>query len=103
MQTLDPTKVSFTQSSVSHGKAGASYNLDTLVQSMSTDGWVGKPIDVVAMPDGTLASIDNTRVLAVRQAGINVEANVRGFDEAITELPVEFRLPSSRAYAAFSC
>ncbi len=85
MQTLDPTTVSFTQSSVSYGKAGASYNLDTLVQSMSKDGWTGKPIDVVAMPDGTLASIDNTRVLAARQAGISVEANVRGFDEAITD------------------
>ncbi len=85
LQTLDPTTVSFTQSSVSYGKAGASYNLDTLVQSMSKDGWVGKPIDVVAMPDGTLASIDNTRVLAARQARINVEANVRGFDEAITD------------------
>ena len=85
LQTLDPTRVGFTQSSVSFGKAGASYNLDTLVKSMSTDGWVGKPIDVVAMPDGTLASIDNTRVLAARRAGIDVEANVRGFDEAITD------------------
>jgi hypothetical protein len=85
LQTLDPTTVSFTQSSVSYAKAGASYNLDTLVQSMSKEGWVGKPIDIVAMPDGTLASIDNTRVLAARQAGINVEANVRAFDEAITD------------------
>ncbi|MGU7783235.1 LysM peptidoglycan-binding domain-containing protein [Burkholderia sp. PU8-34] len=85
LQTLDPTRVSFTQSSVSFGKAGASYNLDTLVKSMSTEGWVGKPIDVVAMPDGTLASIDNTRVLAARRAGIDVEANVRGFNEAITD------------------
>ncbi|QPF74691.1 LysM peptidoglycan-binding domain-containing protein [Roseateles sp. DAIF2] len=83
LQSLDATTVSFTQSSVSFGKAGASYNLDTLVASMSRDGWVGKPIDVVAMPDGTLASIDNTRVLAARRAGIEVQANVRAFDEAI--------------------
>lgn len=42
LQTLDPTTVGFTQSSVSFGKAGASYNLDTLIKSMATDGWVGK-------------------------------------------------------------
>jgi filamentous hemagglutinin len=85
LQSLDPTTVSFTQSSVSFSKAGASYNFDTLVSGMSRDGWVGKPIDVVAMPDGTLVSIDNTRLLAARQAGIDVQANVRGFDELITD------------------
>lgn len=55
------------------------------VASMSKDGWLGKPIDVVAMPDGTLASIDNTRVLAARMANIDVKANVRGFDELIND------------------
>jgi len=48
---------------VSFAKAGASYDLDSLVASMSKDGWLGNPIDVVAMPDGTLASTDNTRVV----------------------------------------
>jgi len=56
-----------------------------LVESMSTNGWVGNPIDVVSMPDGTLATIDNTRVLAARMAGIDVQANVRGFGELITD------------------
>jgi hypothetical protein len=83
--SLDPATISFTQSSVSFQKAGRGYNLDTMVESMRTRGWVGDPIDVVRMPDGTLATIDNTRVLAARQAGINVEANVRGFDEPITD------------------
>ena len=84
LQKLDPTKVGFTQSWVSGQKAGASYNFESLVQSMKADGWVGKPVDVVRMSDGTLTSIDNTRVLAARQAGIDIQANVRGFDEAIT-------------------
>lgn len=84
-RSLDPTKLSFTQSSISFQKAGANYNLDTLVESMSTRGWVGKPIDVVSMPDGTLATIDNSRVLAARIAGIDVQANVRGFGEAIAD------------------
>jgi hypothetical protein len=85
VQSSDPTTISFTQSSVSFQKAGANYSLDSLVESMSTNGWVGKPIDVVSMPDGTLATIDNTRVLAARMSGINVEANVRGFGEVITD------------------
>jgi len=91
-QTLDPTTIGFTQSSVSFAKAGASYDLESLVASMSKDGWVGKPIDVVAMPDGTLASIDNTRVLAARMANIDVQANVRGFDELITDPVRQFSL-----------
>ena len=37
------------------------------------------------MPDGTIATIDNTRVLAARQAGIDVQANVRDFDELIAD------------------
>lgn len=52
---------------------------------MSKRGWVGKPIDIVSMPDGTLATIDNTRVLAARMAGIDVQANVRGFGAAISD------------------
>jgi hypothetical protein len=35
------------------------------------------------MPDGDLTTIDNTRVLAARQAGIDVSANVHGFDEPL--------------------
>ena len=77
---------------MSFAKAGASYDLDSLVASMSKDGWVGKSIDVVAMPDGTLASIDNTRVLAARTANIDVQANVRGFDELITDPVRQFSL-----------
>ncbi|MDW2981789.1 putative Ig domain-containing protein [Rhodanobacter sp. KK11] len=85
LQTLDPTKTSFTQSWVSYHKLGASYNFDTLVESMSTNGWVGKPVDVVRMLDGTLTSIDNTRILAARQAGIEIQANVRAFDDLILD------------------
>ncbi|WP_198350835.1 hypothetical protein [Flavisphingomonas formosensis] len=85
VQSLDPTTISFTQSSVSFQKMGADYNLNSLVKSMRKSGWTGKPIDVVSMPDGTLATIDNTRVLAARISGINVQANVRGFHNPITD------------------
>lgn len=85
LQNLDPTKTSFTQSWVSYQKPGASYNFDTLVESMRTNGWAGKPVDVVRMLDGTLTSIDNTRILAARRAGIEIQANVRAFDELILD------------------
>jgi uncharacterized protein YukE len=73
--TLDPSTIRFSQRSVT----GAS----PISDSMRSDGWVGAPIDVVRMPDGDLTTIDNTRVLAARQAGIDVSANVHGFDEPL--------------------
>jgi len=73
VQSLDPTTISFTQSSVSFQKKGADYSLNSLVKSMRKSGWTGKPIDVASMPDGTLATIDNTRVLAARISGIKVK------------------------------
>ncbi len=72
---LDPATIRFSQ----HSVTGAS----VITDSMRSDGWVGAPIDVVRMPDGDLTTIDNTRVLAARQAGIDVSANVHGFDEPL--------------------
>ena len=51
------------------GKVGKDYTFDTLIESMKKDGWKGDPIDVVNMSDGAPTSLDNTRVLAARQAG----------------------------------
>ena len=72
---LDPATIRFSQHSVTGAVA--------ITDSMRSDGWVGAPIDVVRMPDGDLTTIDNTRVLAARQAGIDVSANVHGFDEPL--------------------
>ena len=72
---LDPATIRFSQHSVTGAAA--------ITDNMRSDGWVGAPIDVVRMPDGDLTTIDNTRVLAARQAGIDVSANVHGFDEPL--------------------
>jgi uncharacterized protein YukE len=72
---LDPAAIRFSQHSVTGTSA--------ITDSMRADGWVGAPIDVVRMPDGALTTIDNTRVLSARQAGIDVSANVHGFDEPL--------------------
>jgi hypothetical protein len=53
--------------------------------SMRSNGWVGDAIDVVRMPDGGLTSIDNTRLLAAKRAGIDVRASTHGFADPIPE------------------
>jgi hypothetical protein len=50
---------------------------------MRASGWVGEPIDVVRMPDGELTSVDNTRLLAAKNASIDVRANVHEFGDPI--------------------
>ncbi|WP_245983350.1 DUF6862 domain-containing protein, partial [Trinickia fusca] len=87
-ETLSANDVRFSQNTVSFNKTdrltGGAYTYDDLVQSMRTNGWQGAPVDVVEMPDGNLTSMDNTRIAAAREAGINVQANVRGFNDPLT-------------------
>ncbi|WP_089359716.1 hypothetical protein [Pseudomonas segetis] len=51
---------------------------------MKTNGGKADPVDVIKMPDGKLTSMDNTRIAAAREAGIEVKANVREFSEPLT-------------------
>lgn len=80
--------VRFSQSSVSFGKVdratGQSFTYDDLVNSMGASGWRGDAVDVVRMPDGRMTSIDNTRIRAAREVGIDVQANIRDFDSSLT-------------------
>ncbi|HEV2614882.1 MAG TPA: hypothetical protein VGV92_09320 [Gammaproteobacteria bacterium] len=85
---LNPNNIKFSQESVSYLKqrVGAkNYSLDDIISSMQKDGWVGDPIDVIKMPNGELTTIDNTRVLAAREAGIKVSANIRNYNEKLPE------------------
>lgn len=43
------------------------------------------------MPDGKLTGMDNTRIAAAREAGIDVKASVRGFDDPLTPAIEEAR------------
>ncbi|WP_211297617.1 LysM peptidoglycan-binding domain-containing protein [Ottowia oryzae] len=85
LRSLDPTRVGFSQSWISARRPGVDYSFSTLTEGMGASGWVGRPVDVVRMPNGTLTSIDNTRILAARQAGIRIHANIRGFDDPIRD------------------
>ena len=77
--SLDPTKLSFSQATVSYQKGGKPYNYESMVKSMQKDGWNGDPVDIVIMPNGTATSMDNTRILAAREAGVNVQVKIRRF------------------------
>jgi len=91
--SLSAHNVRFSQSTISYHRIDRSTNLpytyDDLVDNMRNYGWRGDPIDVVHMPDGILTSVDNTRLAAAREAGINIQANIHGFNDP---LPDEFYL-----------
>ncbi|WMY91014.1 hypothetical protein [Snodgrassella communis] len=53
-----------------------------------TIGWKGDPVDVIKMPDGKFTSMDNTRIAAAREAGIDIKANVRNFDDKLSPTEV---------------
>ncbi|HFR8725752.1 TPA: polymorphic toxin MafB class 3, partial [Neisseria gonorrhoeae] len=84
-QIIDPTRTSFSQATVSYQKRGANYNYDSLVAAMNEKkSWVGDRVDVVNMPDGAPTSMDNTRIMAAREAGVKVEANVHNFNDRLS-------------------
>lgn len=76
IENVNPSEIRFSQTSVNGS--------DEIIASMKANGWKGDPIDVVRMPDGSLTTLDNTRVAAARKVGIDVQANVRSYD---TPLP----------------
>jgi len=78
-KTINPNEIRYSQSSVNGS--------NDIIQSMRESGWKGEPIDVVEMPDGIYTTIDNTRVASAREAGVNVKANVHGYNDP---LPSEY-------------
>ncbi|MDR4190779.1 hypothetical protein COL91_21430 [Bacillus pseudomycoides] len=50
---------------------------------MKANGWKGDPIDVVRMPDGKFTTIDNTRVAAAREVGIDVQITIRNYNDPL--------------------
>ncbi|MDE7435401.1 MAG: hypothetical protein K2N01_06230, partial [Lachnospiraceae bacterium] len=77
--TINPNEIRYSQSSVNGS--------NDIIQSMRENGWKGAPIDVVEMPDGIYTTVDNTRVVSAREAGINVQANVHSYNDP---LPSEY-------------
>lgn len=88
LTTLDPSGIRFSQTTVK--QQGATVN--GIADSMRRNGFIpepepGKFLDVVRMSDGGLTTLDNTRILAARRAGVNVEARLFNFDDALPNDP----------------
>lgn len=64
--------------------------INDLVDGVERNGFISEPrkseyMDVVRMPDGKLTSLDRTRPLAPRRAGIRDEARVFNFDDPLPD------------------
>lgn len=75
IENVDPSEIRFSQTSVNGS--------DEIIASMKANGWKGDPIDIVRMPDGSLTTLDNTRVAAAREVGIDVQATVRNYNDPL--------------------
>jgi hypothetical protein len=86
IRTLSPFKIRFSQKTVSlkKNRDGKGYNYKDITDSMERDGWNGDPVDIVKMPDGELTSVDNTRILAARETGTDVQAVVHDYNEPLS-------------------
>jgi hypothetical protein len=82
-QNIDPAKIKFSQRYVNNAK------VDRIAAEMKKSGWTGPPIDVVSLPDGSLTSVDNHRVLAAQRAGIDVKATVHSYNEPLDSIQSE--------------
>ena len=92
--SINPNEIRYSQETVSYlkNRFGKSYTFDEIVQSMKVEGWKGVAIDIVKMPEGGLSTLDNTRVLAAKKAGIDVLARVRRYNERLPqEMLTRFR------------
>ena len=76
VQILEHSKISFSQTSVN--------NVEEITESMKLHGWLYDPVDIVKLSDGTLVTLDNTRVLAASRANILVNAIVHEVSEKLT-------------------
>lgn len=74
--SLTPSTIRYSQDSV-NGRA-------SIISSMKENGWAGPPIDVVMMDDSRLTSLDNTRLVAANEVGINVKAVVHKHSDPLT-------------------
>ena len=59
------------------------YMFDDIVNSIKRDGWNGSPLNVVRIPDGSLASIDSARLLPARHAGIDAKIVIHEFNDVM--------------------
>lgn len=77
VEKIDPQNINFTQQSMGE-------NYRALVESFREKGWQGQPVDVIRTKNGQYISMDNRRIAAAREAGIDVHAIIHEIDEPLT-------------------
>lgn len=65
-----PSNLKFSQKDVDWLTSDKTLTIDQLAESMKTQGWKGDPLHIIEMPDGSMVSLDNRRLLAARKAGL---------------------------------
>jgi hypothetical protein len=65
-----PRGLRFSQKDVAPRTGDGKLTIEQLTENMKTQGWKGDPINVVELPDGTKISLDNRRLLAAQNAGL---------------------------------
>lgn len=87
-QILHHSEIKFAQSSVN--------DLDVIIESMKINGWKGPPIDVVKLSDGSLVSVDQTRLLGASITNTPVKANIYDYKKPLApELAPRFTTKKS--------
>lgn len=66
---VTPTSLKFSQADIKP-QTGEGMPVEDLTNAMKTGGWKGNPLEVVELPDGSKVSIDNRRLVAAQNAGL---------------------------------
>ena len=77
VEQINPNEIYFTQRSMGE-------NYADIRVSFEESGWQGKPIDVIRTNDGKYISMDNRRLAAAREAGIDVHVVIHDVKEPLT-------------------
>ncbi len=95
VEKIDPENINFTQQSMGE-------NYRDLVASFREKGWQGQPVDLVRTKDGQFISMDNRRIAAAREAGIDVHAIIHELDEPLTSGKcAQYRIKDPKTKDAF--
>lgn len=95
VEKINPEDINFTQRSMGE-------NYAEIAQSLRENGWQGQPVDVIRTKDGKYISMDNRRIAAAREAGVDVHAIVHELDEPLTAgKQIQYRVQDPKSKDGF--
>lgn len=95
VEKINPEEINFTQRSMGE-------NYKDIAESLRKNGWQGQPVDVIKTSDGKYISMDNRRIAAAREAGVDVHVVIHEIDEPLTMGKcTQYRIKSTETSDAF--